>query len=380
MVKAWSVVHTWTSLICTAFVLMLCVTGLPLVFQDEILRWTAPAPAFEDVPPDRPPVGLDTLIETARGEWPGHLVTAVSFATDHPETFVGLAPSWAAYVADPDGQPYIGFDARTGAERERSGQAPPPSSGFIDLMYRLHLDMFLGMPGQYFMLAMGVCLVAALVSGVALYGPFTRRMAFGEIRAGAARTRWLDIHNVLGIVTLVWVGVVGLTGALNNLEAPLFERFLAVDVPAALADHADKPTPARLSSAADALGRARAALPDHDPIQIVYPGNPYGASGHYMVWFVGRSPLTRHMEAVALVDADSGQMAGVMHMPWYLKMIEVSRPLHFGDYGGLPLKVIWAVLDVMTITILASGLYLWLARPRSRASRRASRGVSRPPA
>ena len=28
--------HKWTSLICTGFLLMLCLTGLPLVFHDEI--------------------------------------------------------------------------------------------------------------------------------------------------------------------------------------------------------------------------------------------------------------------------------------------------------------------------------------------------------
>jgi uncharacterized iron-regulated membrane protein len=42
----------------------------------------------------------------------------------------------------------------------------------------------------------------------------------------------------------------------------------------------------------------------------------------------------------------------------------VSQPLHFGDYGGVPLKVLWASLDVITIVVLASGLYLWWTRRR----------------
>ena len=44
--------------------------------------------------------------------------------------------------------------------------------------------------------------------------------------------------------------------------------------------------------------------------------------------------------------------------------LSLSQPLHFGDYGGLGLKIVWAVLDVITIVILISGLYLWLARRR----------------
>ena len=29
-------------------------------------------------------------------------------------------------------------------------------------------------------------------------------------------------------------------------------------------------------------------------------------------------------------------------MPWYVKALKLSQPLHFGDYGGMPLKIIWA--------------------------------------
>lgn len=30
--RLWSVVHTWSSLVATAFLLVLCLTGLPLIF------------------------------------------------------------------------------------------------------------------------------------------------------------------------------------------------------------------------------------------------------------------------------------------------------------------------------------------------------------
>jgi uncharacterized iron-regulated membrane protein len=42
-----------------------------------------------------------------------------------------------------------------------------------------------------------------------------------------------------------------------------------------------------------------------------------------------------------------------------VKSLFVSQPLHFGDYGGLPLKIVWALLDVLAIIVLGSGVYLW---------------------
>ena len=35
-IRAWGWIHKWTSLVCTLFLLMLCLTGLPLIFHDEI--------------------------------------------------------------------------------------------------------------------------------------------------------------------------------------------------------------------------------------------------------------------------------------------------------------------------------------------------------
>ena len=34
--RRWVFVHKWTSLICTLFMLLLCITGLPLIFHHEI--------------------------------------------------------------------------------------------------------------------------------------------------------------------------------------------------------------------------------------------------------------------------------------------------------------------------------------------------------
>lgn len=72
--------------------------------------------------------------------------------------------------------------------------------------------------------------------------------------------------------------------------------------------------------------------------------------------------MTSRLFSPVLVDAGSGKLDGVVSMPWYLRALELSRPLHFGDYGGLPLKIIWALLDLVTIFVLGSGLYLGLSR------------------
>ncbi|MFQ6687046.1 PepSY domain-containing protein, partial [Bordetella pertussis] len=114
---------------------------------------------------------------------------------------------------------------------------------------------------------------------------------------------------------------------------------------------------------------ALAAVPDRALTGISYPGNAFGSPQHYIVWLKGNTPLTSKLNTPVLVDGKTGELAAVARMPWYLTVLELSRPLHFGDYGGMPLKIIWALLDLITIVVLGSGLYLWLARRKATDAR-----------
>jgi uncharacterized iron-regulated membrane protein len=110
---------------------------------------------------------------------------------------------------------------------------------------------------------------------------------------------------------------------------------------------------------------------------VAFPGGGWSTDHHFAIFLHGNTSLTEHIITPALVDARSGEFADMREMPWYNKTLSLSGPLHFGDYGGLPLKILWAVLDVITIVVLITGLYLWVARRRaSPASARARNGAA----
>jgi uncharacterized iron-regulated membrane protein len=226
----------------------------------------------------------------------------------------------------------------------------------------------MGLPGELFMGSMALLFVVAVVSGIVLYSPFMRRLDFGTVRRGRSpRLKWLDMHNLLGVTTLAWALVVGATGAMNELSTPLFGLWQRTDVAAMLESWRDHPVPAvsDLGSVQSAQDAAKAALPDMRVSSIIFPGSKFGTPYHYLLWAKGETPLTSRLFNPVLVDARTGNLDGIVAMPWYLRALEVSRPLHFGDYGGVPLKIIWILLDLVTIVVLASGLYLWFGK-RSR--------------
>lgn len=354
-IRAWSWTHKWSSLISTLFLLMLCVTGLPLVFThelDEVLLHEPWRPAS----PDGPLLNLDQVLGAALARHPGEIPAFMSFDEDRPVVNVtSRAPDAPAgqYTFEPIDQ--------------TSGAVAPQVAGHpvMEFLLQLHTDMFLGLPGMLFLGLMGLMLVVALVSGVVLYAPFMRRLPFGTVRASkAARTRWLDYHNLLGVVTLAWVLVVGTTGVVNTLATPIIAYWKDTALKDLTAAY-DAPAPAGQRASLDAaVKRAQAALPGMKLQFVAFPGSTYSTDHHYAVFFHGDTPLTTHMTTPALIDARTGELAAVAAMPWYVKTLSLSQPLHFGDYGGLALKIIWALLDLATIVILISGLYLWLAKRR----------------
>ena len=62
----------------------------------------------------------------------------------------------------------------------------------------------------------------------------------------------------------------------------------------------------------------------------------------------------------------SSRFCWITSTPRRTQAIDVYKrqPLHYGDTAGLPLKLIWAALDLVMIVILGSGLYLWRRRAR----------------
>jgi uncharacterized iron-regulated membrane protein len=356
-IRRWSAIHTWSSLVCTLFLLMLCLTGLPMIFHDEIDALTGEGVSAPALPAGTPDAPLDQVVAAARRVHPERAVRSLFYDLDAPHVIqVGLVPS---VDAPPATIRTVAVDARTAAVLGE----PSPDHGFMHVVTTLHEELFAGLPGTLLLGLMGLLFVLAIVSGTVLYAPFMRRLDFGTLRLRRSpRLRWLDLHNLLGAATLAWVLVVGLTGVMNTLARPLFGIWTMQHLPPLLAPYAGQPRPTVLSPVQEAVARTRAALPDSEVTSVVFPTTQFGSPRHYVVWTRGRSPVTSRLFTPVLVDARNGKLIMASGLPWYLRALEVSRPLHFGDYGGLPLKIVWALLDLGAIVVLVSGLWLWVRR------------------
>ncbi|MGY8527508.1 PepSY-associated TM helix domain-containing protein [Paracidovorax citrulli] len=361
--RFWYAIHRWTSLLCTLNLLVLCVTGLLLIFHEDIdallgqeHHGTVAAERAVPVPAQRP--ALQALVDTARVAHPGQLPKSISFADDD-EDAVGVR-------VGPAGEPKLRngttthFDAATGLPRKPM----PPGETFSGFILKLHLNLFLGMPGQYFIGFIGVLLTLSLISGLVLYGPFMRKLAFGLLRFGKpVRVVQADLHNLFGIVVLVWALVVGLTGTFLSFSPLIIGLWQKTELQHLVATLPGQ-TPPALVPVDRALNAAQEAVPGKDPAFVFYPNTEFSTGRHYGVVLRGHTELQKRVYAIVFVDAGNGSVAAVRGMPWYLQVLLLSAPFHFGDYAGRPLQILWALLTLITTGATVTGFIFWLKRPR----------------
>ena len=354
--RGWSWLHKWSSLVSTVFLLVLCLTGLPLIFHHQIGAWLGTEVVSPAMRADAPRITLDQVMTVAHARFPSKVGMYVSQEPDDDTV-------WFVTMGD---TPTSATDLKQVAVDARSGEPlaePRLDAGVMAVIHTIHVELFAGEWGKLFLGFMGLLMLVAIVSGVVLYAPFMRKLRFGDVRRDrSTRVKWLDLHNLLGIVTLTWAIVVGATGVINTWADLVITHWRNDQVADMLAHYRGLPPVTRLGSLEKAFANARARQPDMKIAFIAFPGTAFSSEHHYGVFMRGRTALTARLFKPVLVDAITGEVSASREPPWYMNALLLSQPLHFGDYGGVPMQWLWAVLDVLTIIVLGSGLYLWLGK------------------
>ena len=360
-------IHRWASIIVLPFFFMLCLTGTYLIFHDEIDEALGYTPTVDYVPgtPFQP---LQALMQSAMQAAPT-LTPKFIYGDPSDEEMAGKAIVLLGARDDKliDRGTYVYVDGVTG----KVLPSPPLDQTPTAYIYHIHADWLLGRPGKLIGGAIGLLMVLSLASGLIIYAPFARRVLFGVVRRGkGSRVSQLDLHNLIGVAVFGWITVVSVTGlclAFGTLANEYWQNHVMPEVAAAAPS-----TPLGPASALVTPDRAKATAESLRPgwiaKWIVYPGTEFSTSRHYNVVLYGPAGIQKRLKQSVMIDAESGEASRVLEHPLYLQAMNIAEPLHFGDYGGLPLRIAWTVFAWLTLYVTLNGAWLWWVRRRRTAS------------
>jgi len=350
--------HRWISAICVLFFLLLCLTGLPLIFSGDIYRWNEvdERPSFGELSYQELWSGGAAGLDRISAEMPGRSVDAISAYADRGVLLYSL--TWQ--------------EENGGMRRARFAYAPvtgglvpwrgthvksPILADFMGTMHNLHLKMSMGRGGLIFLTIMCFLSFLSIVGGILLYPFFMRRRLFGGTRGGTSAGNFFDWHNFLGMVTAVWAGLMTLSGVAIAAYIIGHGSYRA-DVEATLPTHIHNQAP---------IGYEEMIVyaAEHFPTQnLLYLANAGEDEPAVMTLTDEGRPSMFHGQEVYLIRTEEGLTHITQPMPRWLALCDSLRTLHLYNHATMPLKLIWTVLDILTIVVIVSGFAGWLQRHR----------------
>ncbi|MDF0678057.1 MAG: PepSY domain-containing protein [Nitrosomonas sp.] len=109
--QSWAWIHKWSSIVCTLFMLLLCLTGLPLIFHEEIEHLSGVVEALP-MPKGTPDTSMDRIAQVALERRPGEVIRFMFWdQEEHPDlTYVSMA---SRIDAPPEENNAVVIDSRT---------------------------------------------------------------------------------------------------------------------------------------------------------------------------------------------------------------------------------------------------------------------------
>lgn len=344
--------HLSLGLAASVLLYILCLTGTAMVFHQEFERWEQPpVPEMDSVKPAAAARAAQSALAGLE-ESPHHFYVGLPTPT-LPRLWV--ATSERTWFAD--------------AKGNIVAEADHEFSHFLEKVhYYLTLPM---LPGLTLVGILGVLMAGLCVSGL-LAHPRLFRDAFRLRLKSGPRLAQADLHNRLSVWAFPFHLVIALTGAAIGLSLLVAAVFAPVvnegdtetffdPIFGAKVEGRDEPAP--LADIETALVNFAQAHPDtrawvisfHDPVTA-------GQSAKILAYHPRRLIFGDYVSFDA--GGELGEWTGLSDGDIGQQVIASLYPLHFGSFGGLPVKILYGLLGLAACVVVASGLNIWLVKRR----------------
>lgn len=247
------------------------------------------------------------------------------------------------------------------------------ANSLANYLRQMHVRLYEGTWGRQLVGLGGIALVTVVVTGLLIYGDFMKRQAYPSIRRNRGlRILLADWHKILGISALLFNLVIGLTGAWLGLQPKLMQWFSmqapnAFKAPVIMESGADKATTINWPAAMQA---ARQQFPELEVSSIM----PSGDGSNTLVFRGNIAGQVYERNANTLILSKTGLKPifkyDMRAQPLSHKFYFIQEALHFGDFGGLTLKILYALLGLVSGFLSISGFVVYISRTDKKVQRK----------
>lgn len=369
--KALFQVHLWIGVVIGLYVIAICVTGSVLVFEQNLLN---DRPALAETPNHAPP-DWGRLASVAEAANPGSTLTFIDMRSANRRVVpIGL---------NRDGKTLVVYtDSYTG--RVVKQEVLEDEHWFVEAALALHTELALGARGAIADGIGGALLFLMAIIGIVLWWPGIR--AWKRALKINWRARWagisFDMHRTFGFWCFVLIAMWGITGAYFIFPGTVHSVINVFSSMESLQRAPSEWNPdKRALPASDFIDRAQRMYPN-DKLAYVFMDvyRPQGAVQVYMSPDPS-VPMEQLEDEVVFNPGDGAVLMNTSSARWTAgeRFSLAVYSLHFGDFGGLPLQILWASLGLVPVVLVITAYMMWWNRSLKKkwkklSGRRALRG------
>lgn len=358
--RLWLALHGWMALPVWVLLFVVCVTGTLLTVAHEI-EWLATGTVRASNPDNLPRLPLNDVVAAVAEARPDAIITRVEHHAPYLTLDVGVALPEAPFAR-------LHVNPYTGAVQ---GMTEGP--GFHGFLFGLHSWLLFPWQGAmnygwYIVTALGFFMVGSIITGLVVYKKFWKAFTQPRLRlTKGARAFWGDLHRLVAVWSLWFSSIIAVSGAFFLIVLVIYASGYEIFPHPPQVDHrevpASRPGVARLVPDIDrAVAAAEAAVPGLRLHQVTLPDSAYS---HTTVWGSrGFSFFGDHGTRV-YVSPYSGVVGGI-ETPDTMTGLQIATrllpSLHYGQFGGLPVKLIWFVFGLGLSSLVLSGIVIWTKR------------------
>ena len=244
---------------------------------------------------------------------------------------------------------------------------------FAHYIRHLHVRLFNGFLGRWLVGLGGLALLISTITGILIYGEFMKRQFFGAIRNKNLKLKSADYHKIIGMATLLFNLMIATTGAWLGLQS-ILQPALQIKSPERY-----KQTEKPISEEADivyytdymqAFEASRILFPDLIP-NFMAPSR----NGNRTITIKGDVPKTAYqgnVNYIVLDKKDYSELAryDIREKSLHDKIYYAQEGLHYGDFGGIWVKVIYSFFGLTSGALSILGFILYLERTKAKQKRK----------
>lgn len=351
-------IHKWLGLLAGIVILLMGLTGSLIVFDDEIEDFI-----HRDVinqPDSSEPVSVDKAYDSIVDVHPNWHVR-FKFIPEKANRTI------EAEIRRPDARRFLYVDPATG-EILRDLDS---NDTFSYWMLKLHYQLHSGFAGELILLIAGFMFISSLITGFWFYRKATWRVLtfkvcprFRNLQSGSS-----ELHRSVGVWALVFNLITAGTGTFILLTIVL-SHVKNSGEPAPMPD-----PPAIEVSIDHIMEKARQTYPGFDPSYISMPseeGRSITLYGHMDTDL----PIHYMFSNYVRYNPQTGEESGtffIKDQPITTHLYSFTYPLHFGDWGGIFIKILYSFFGIAPAILSITGFIIWRQRGQKRKRKLQSR-------